>query len=180
VSRWGDKNNFYIDHIDEINELFESCKFLHILRDGRDVASSYKKINKKEIRSKYAPNLPKEIHKIAEEWLGNIKLINSSLEKIEYDRVYELRYEDLVREPIIEIKKACKFLGENFDSKMLKYHQKNKEEGQEPKEFLQWKRKTLEPPSDDRVGVYREALTQDEKFTFNQIAAPILEKYDYI
>lgn len=112
--------------------------------------------------------------------MGNIKLINSSLEKIEYDRVYELRYEDLVREPTIEIKKACKFLGESFDSKMLKYHQKNKEEGQEPKEFLQWKRKTLEPPSDDRIGVYHEALTQDEKFTFNQIAAPILEKYDYI
>jgi len=123
---------------------------------------------------------PKKIRKIAEEWLGNIKLVNSSLGKIEYDRVYELRYEDLVREPIIEIKKVCKFLGENFDSKMLKYRQKNKEEGQEPKELLQWKRKTLEPPSDDRIGVYREALTQDEKSMFNQIAAPILEKYDYI
>ena len=90
VSRWGDKNNFYVDHIDEINKLFKSCKISHVLRDGRDVASSYKKISKKEISSKYAPKIPKKIHKIAEEWLGNIKLINSSLEKIEYDRVYEL------------------------------------------------------------------------------------------
>jgi hypothetical protein len=63
---------------------------------------------------------------------------------------------------------------------MLKYHRKNKEKKQEPKEFLKWKRKTLEPPSNDRVGVYREDLTQDERHTFNQISAPILEKYDYI
>jgi len=70
-----------------------------------------------------------KIHKVAEEWLGNIKLINSSLGKIEYDCVYELRYEDLVREPTIETKKVCKLLGENFDSKMLKYHQKKQRRG---------------------------------------------------
>ena len=180
VSRWGDKNNFYIDYINEIDELFNSCKFVHILRDGRDVASSYKKVNRKKISSKYAPELPNEIRNIAEEWSGNVRLINASLEKIKSNRVYEIRYEDLVRKPKIELKKVCSFLGDKFDIEMLKYHQKSKEGGQEPKEFLQWKRKTLEPPSDDRVGAYREALTQDEKSTFNQIAAPILEKYDYI
>jgi hypothetical protein len=180
VVRWGDKNNFHIDHIGKTDEMFRYCNFLHIVRDGRDVASSYKKVNQKNINTEYAPNLPSEIRDIAEEWSQNIKSINSSLRKVNSERKYELRYEDLVRGPHIELKKVCNFLGEEFDNKMLKYHRKNKEKKQEPKEFLKWKRKTLEPPSNDRVGVYREDLTQDERHTFNQISAPILEKYDYI
>ena len=35
---WGDKNNYYLAHIDDLKALFPLARVLHIVRDGRDVA----------------------------------------------------------------------------------------------------------------------------------------------
>lgn len=179
-SVWGDKNNFYIDYICEIDMLFGNCKFVHIIRDGRDVACSYRKINRKRIDSEYAPRLPYDISNIAEEWYKNIRSIKEQCREIGFDRVYEVKYEDLVVNPENELRKICKFIGEKYDERMLNYYLKNRNEEQEPREFLKWKQKTLDPPSDDRVGVYKNELSKDQKEKFNSIAISILKRYDYI
>ena len=38
--RWGDKSPIYTDYINEIAQIFPSAQFIHIIRDGRDVALS--------------------------------------------------------------------------------------------------------------------------------------------
>src|SRR3990170_5812962 len=55
--RWGDKNNFHINHIETISGLFSEAKFIHIVRDGRDIACSYRKLYGEKFDSQYAPKL---------------------------------------------------------------------------------------------------------------------------
>jgi hypothetical protein len=178
--RWGDKNNFYSNHVDIIRAMFPSCCLIHIVRDGRDVACSYRTINRSHIRSKYAPQLPNEIAEIATEWITNLGHILGSFEKAGWSNVYELRYEDLTLNPVAELQKLCTFLGEPYDNEMESYYLKNQLEQQEPIEFLQWKAKTLERPTTSEIGKYQSELSQDEISGFERIAQRMLRRYGYI
>lgn len=177
--RWGDKNNFYLNYIPTIFAIFPSAQFIHIIRDGRDIACSYKTLGSSQIVSKYAPNLPVNIKKIASEWTDNIKKIRSSFEKLPSTQVYEIRYEDLVSQPERELTKICDFLREPYDSAMELYYIKNKLETQEPIEFLQWKAKTLEKPTSSEVGKYMQELKPEEIKEFEHISASVLNLYNY-
>ena len=56
---WGDKNNYYIHHIPLLKRLYPKAKYIHLVRDGRDVACSYLELEHsidKEVL--YRPNLP--------------------------------------------------------------------------------------------------------------------------
>lgn len=178
--RWGDKNNFYIRHIDTIKEMFPSSRLIHIVRDGRDVACSYKALNRSAIRSRYAPHLPNLIGEIAHEWVSNLECAIDSFKKIGWQDVYELRYEDLTSQPSRELERLCVFLEEPYDSEMESYHLKNQSEQQEPVEFLQWKSKTLEQPTTSQIGRYKAELTKNEIEEFEKIAAPLLARYKYL
>jgi len=71
----GDKNNYYINHLYDINKFFPMSKFIYIIRDGRDVACSYNRVNKIGFKSKYKPNLPRGIKNIAVEWKKSCEII---------------------------------------------------------------------------------------------------------
>jgi hypothetical protein len=180
ISRWGDKNNFYIHHIDTLNEIFPSAYLLHIIRDGRDVACSYKRLHELNIKSKYVPQLPGQITSIAAEWSFNITEIRASFQKNDWHNILEIKYEDLVSQPVDELKRVCDFLGESYDAEMENYFLRNKLEQQEPVEFLKWKAKTIERPTTSEVGKYKVELTETEIQSFESIAGSLLRIYNYI
>lgn len=177
--RWGDKNNFYLHHIPTIYTMYPSAKFVHIVRDGRDVACSYQALSRSQIESKYAPNLPVNIREIAQEWVRNVQEIINSFKQLPSDQVFELRYEDLVSSTEQELRHLCDFLGEPYDPGMELYYVKNQQNRQEPVEFLQWKAKIVEKPTDSEVGKYKRDLTPAEIDEFERIARHILKRYKY-
>ena len=177
--RWGDKNNFHINWIELLNDIFPSASFVHIVRDGRDVACSYRNLAKIETDSRYAPHLPTGIEAIAAEWVGNLAKANSSFGAIGWNKVCEVRYEDLVENPQFELRRVCDFLDEPYDDRMLRYYAYNRREQQEPIEFLAWKSKTLEKPNTSEVGKFRRELTDAEVELFVRHARALLERYDY-
>ena len=177
--RWGDKNNYYLNHIDTIWEMYPSARFVHIIRDGRDVACSYRKLHRSSMVSKYAPHLPFDVKDIALEWSRNIRTIRNSFDKMYWNNVHELRYEDLVSNPSRELKKVCLFLEEPYDLNMERYFIKNKLEHQEPIEFLQWKAKTIERPTTSEIGKFISELTHNEIKEFESVSVSILKVYNY-
>lgn len=177
--RWGDKNNYYLHHIDTLRAMYPSASFIHIIRDGRDVACSYRNLKKADIESKYAPRLPSTVRDIAFEWSANIQKIRSSFDKAEWENVYEIRYEDLVSQPGNELKRVCSFLNEPYDANMELYFINNQLEQQEPVEFLQWKAKTVERPTTSEVGKYKNELTPKEIKEFESISGLTLGIYNY-
>jgi hypothetical protein len=62
---------------------------------------------------------------------------------------------------------------------MLEYHILNQRDALEPKEFLQWKNKTLEAPDKSALGKFREELVPGEIAAFEKIAAGTLKSFHY-
>lgn len=179
-TRWGDKNNFHVHHIPTIRAMFPTAFFVHIARDGRDVACSYKKLAEQQFDTVYAPRLPHQIEDIAQQWQENIQAITSSFDRIGWQDVCEVRFEDLIDSTESTLRNLCDRLGEEFARSMLEYYVWNRERELEPAETLLWKRKNLEPPISAEVGRYNDELTGEEVDVFQRIARQELMRYGYV
>ena len=104
-ARWGDKHPHYADPVLEpgclelIDETFPDAQYLHILRDGRDVAASI--VNRGWTDLDLATDVWRRCVTTAREF-GLARGL---------DRYHELRYEDLVASGVQVIGRALDFLG---------------------------------------------------------------------
>ena len=171
-SLFGDKNNYYISCLESLKSNFPDSKMLFIMRDGRDVACSYREVNLKCIQSVYKPKLPKTISDIANEWSLNSKQIL----KFQTLNSLTVRYEDIVQEPKIYLNKICKFLDVDYSEQMLLFYKNN----DEPEDFIQWKEKTQKNLDARSVGRYVKELTIEEQETFLKFAGSMLKRFSYI
>lgn len=179
VEVYGDKNNFYLNKIDLLSNLYLGVKFIHIIRDGRSVAVSYKDLMKKNMTSEYAPNLPAEIEKIAKEWSKNIEIINTSFNKLNLNQYHTIRFEDLIAKPGDSLQDICTFLDIKYDEEMLNYFQTTENDGLEPEDFLQWKSKNKIPLQEEEIYKYKQ-LSQNDLDLFEKVAKNTLIQYKYI
>src|SRR5690554_3821288 len=170
---FGDKNNYYIEHIDLIEKYFPDSKMIFLFRDGRDVVVSYKNIDQGTINSNYAPKLSKDVEVIAKEWSDNVRKFLSVIER--NANTIAVKYEELIANPKSELSRVLNFLGERFEEKTLRFHEFN----DEPKEFLQWKSKTLEGVDAQNVNKYKKYLNSQEVKKFNRIAERELLALEY-
>jgi len=167
--RWGDKTTWYCDFLNQINQYFPEAQFIHIIRDGRAVAASYK----------HVPHLSKNIKEIALEWAWNINQITRFGTSISPSRYFEVRYEDLVNDPEGELKRICVYLQETYDEEMLDFWFKNRQLGLEPERHLGWKELTLQKVTRNQVFMWQSELTDHELKIFQAIAGRLLDKYGY-
>jgi hypothetical protein len=170
---FGDKNNYYVSHIDSIQKNFPNSKMVFLFRDGRDVAVSYKNIDQGKIKSNYVPKLDKDIGSIAQEWATNVQNFLRVLGQNK--NTIAVKYENLITSTEKELRCVFNFLGEEFEDQTLNFHQFN----DEPKEFLQWKSKTLEAVDDKNMNKYKKYLTHQEIVEFNKIAGDQLLSLGY-
>ena len=174
-----DKNNYYINHFNDLNEIWPDAKYILVVRDGRDVACSYLNIETLVTNSPYKPKLSTDIKTIAKEWLTNNKNVLSFSESLNNNQFMVIRYEDFVKDSELYLTKVCNFLGLNFESNMLNYYIKNAKEQDEPLSSLDWKKKTLEKPDKDNIGKYKMELEKQSIEEFNTTATDLLQKFNY-
>lgn len=107
---WIDKSPDYVKNLGFINELFPKCKVIHIIRDGRDVAASY--------REKWGR---RGFFKALCDWVECVRKGRSASIWLGKDRYFELRYEDLVNNPRMVLNDLIKFLGFNWDESLMNH-----------------------------------------------------------
>jgi hypothetical protein len=107
-TRWGDKTPRYVEHIPFLNALLANARFIHLIRDGRNVALSYADV----------PFGPKTVAGAARLWATRVSAGITGGRPLG-DRYIEVRYEDLVEDAEGETKSICSFLGLEFDPGML-------------------------------------------------------------
>lgn len=171
-----DKNNYYIHHLETILEAWPKAFAFFSVRDGRDVACSYLKINELDSRSPYKPKLPSSILEIAEEWRSNNLKVADFLTQHFPGRHVVLRYEDLIREPAQVLERVLRPLGLDFEPAMLKFYQHN----DEPESTMDWKQKTKGALDAGNAGRYKELLDDAQLEAFESIAGDVLRKYNYL
>ena len=129
---WGDKNNHYLDSLPLLTQLFPNAKYLHIVRDGRDIACSYREVMARGLSGRFTPRLPQDLVRTAEEWSGNIHKVERFFQEINKENSCVVRYEDLTAFPEKELKKICKWLDVNYEDDMLLFFIHNKVNNLEP------------------------------------------------
>lgn len=87
--RWGDKTPEYINDLPILNALFPEAQYIHIIRDGRDVALS----------SQGTFFSRKNIIQLAFSWQKAVKIGQSFGRQLPESRYFELKYETLMQEP---------------------------------------------------------------------------------
>lgn len=105
--RWGDKTPLNTYQLDAIHAVFPDAQFIHMVRDGCDVVSSYVKAG-----------IYDSVDKAAERWVSSIEMAEAfgAAHPANYA---EVRYEDLVTDPEAEVTRLCAFLDIEFLPGML-------------------------------------------------------------
>lgn len=109
--RWADKTPDYIDHLPLLADLFPAARFVHMIRDGRDVALST--IDLKRFHRRAAT--------CAHFWSRQVGGAMRQGKELGPDRYLELRYEDLLDEPERELRRLCAFVDLPFEEALLEH-----------------------------------------------------------
>ena len=161
---WGDKTPMNTLYLDWIGTVFPRSKFIHIIRDGRDVASSYLKMDRYDT-----------ILEAANRWINSIESAQSFGSKIKENYI-EIRYEELVTKPEEVIKDTCDFLDIAYDSKMLDHTKQVKKLGDTDKEHHS---NLSKPISSDSVGKWRNNLSESDQESITKLLHKHLQRLGY-
>src|SRR5262249_20497601 len=120
----GDKTPDYVRKIHTLHALWPSVKFIHLIRDGRDVCLSL--LNWKRKAAKFADRFPTwvadPVTTAAEFWEWHVRLGREGGRELKPELYYEIRYEALVAGPEQECAKLCAFLDVPYEPEMLRFH----------------------------------------------------------
>ena len=111
---WGDKTPRYVERIDLISGLWPDARFIHLIRDGRDVALSYADV-------RFGP---KTVGRAARLWATRVRAGRAAGRVLPRERYLEVRYEELVEDAAGKIQDICHFLDLDFDAAMLDHTEK--------------------------------------------------------
>ena len=165
--RWGDKTPIYASYIDLIHRLFPQAQFVHIVRDGRDVALS--------MLDKWGHELHVDMFFAARNWVRRIRQAQKSGKRLGPELYYELHYENLVSEPETELLRLCDFLGERYLPEMGEPHRLGRQQIPQGDFHAPIRR----PPSTSRSGRWQQEMPRPDQRLFQQVAGSLLIELGY-
>ncbi|MCP2727415.1 sulfotransferase family protein [Limnofasciculus baicalensis] len=120
-------------HFDRLLQIWPNARFIHIIRDGRDVACSC-------ISMGWAGNVWTGVNR----WIEAEQLWGKISKKIPLQRRIEVTYEGLIAEPVQTLTRLCDFIGVSYDPGMINYKDTSTYDLPDPKFIQQWRRKLSE------------------------------------
>lgn len=161
---WGDKTPSFFRMTPVLAQLFPQAKFINVIRDGRDLFLSWKKMNPAK----------SNIAVVAYEWRYKLLKSNEDLKRFVPGRFIEVKYEDLASCPEEELRKISQFLKIPFESGMLSYWKTSPQYiGKHHSELI------FKPPSTKSINKWKNQLTSKEINIFESIAHDCLTNYGY-
>ena len=120
----GDKTPGYVRKLKTLHELWPSAKFVHLIRDGRDVCLSMAQWEKAHRSAgRFSSWTDDSVVTTALYWEWHVRWGREAGPALGSDLYYEIRYEDFVARPADECAALCSFLGVPFDDAMLGFHE---------------------------------------------------------
>jgi hypothetical protein len=181
-SRWGDKTPGYVREMHRIESVLPEARFVHLIRDGRDVALSILGMN-------WGPSTVPEA---AFRWKKRILRAREQVPRIGH--YMEVRYEDLVRETDSTLRRICEFTELPYDAAMLHYHERAPErlrekardldrgpekEPQSAEARLESHALAAEPPNPERIERWRTEMSPEDRAVYEELAGDLLADLGY-
>ena len=181
-SRWGDKTPLYCLHLPSIEALLPEAHFVHIIRDGRDVALSMRPMW-------FAPG--RDIETLAAHWRQCVTI--GRQEGVLCKHYLEVRYEQLIEDGRGVLEGICEFLGLDYDDRMLRYHEFAHERLREHQgrfrvdgsvvvsreQRFEQQYRTTQPPDRSRVFAWKRAMDREEQRRFEAVAGDALREFGF-
>jgi hypothetical protein len=166
-NRYGDKTPDHVLQIRELAALFAESQFIHLIRDGRDVALT-------TLAADWGPD---SILAAARYWRHRVTKGRRAGAALGPGRYLEVRYEELVSDPAPVLRRVTDFIGLPFDSSMMRYD-----------EAAQRQLKMSPDPSADRslllpptkgLRDWRRDMAADDLAAFEVVAGRLLQELGY-
>lgn len=120
----GDKCPSYVREVPTLHALWPKAKFVHLIRDGRDVSLSIRNWSKPDRTTVRLVHCAEDcVSTAALYWKCFVQAGRDAGNALGPELYYELRYESLVVSPAEECAKLCAFLGVPNDDAMLRFHE---------------------------------------------------------
>lgn len=164
---YGDKTPGYVMQMPVIARLFPESRFVHVVRDGRDVALSY-------LKTDFGPE---DLSEGALYWKRRVSRGRATGAVLGPDRYMELRYEDLVQDPEPIVRAVSAFIEIEFDEQMLHFHEAGdriRSETAHPSVHTNLSRPISAATSD-----WRSEMSTGEAAVFDVLAGRTLEQFGY-
>ncbi len=178
--RWGDKTTKNTARMSFIQTLLPEAHFIHIIRDGRDAASSISRLY-------FGPNSMREA---ATWWVS--KILEARAQANNLMHYMEIRFEDLVLHTESTLKEICRFIDLSWDPAMLDYYKTSAERLNELQDVLTHDSRALKaedrrgkhcltskPPQKERIGCGRNEMSDADREWFENIAGETLQDLGY-
>ncbi len=156
---WFSKEPDLFKHIYEIAMHMPNAKFVYMVRDGRDVATSMLKGGVHE----------HHIYNAAKRWADNQSFCLKALsDPLLRDRIFLLKYEELIESPAAVGIQLMKFIGLEFESEQMEFY-KNKTVVEHSSKSEFWKN-LAKPVDASNKGNYRNYLKKSDIQIFESVA----------
>jgi len=168
--RWGDKTPLYMQHLPLLERLFPDAVYVHLIRDGRDAALSFLSVPPGIMTAGWGH--PRDAAGFACQWATEVRAARALGERVGRGRCLDVRYEALVADPDMELRRVCGFAGLEYDAGMLGYVGNTESARKEHQQRLN------EPP---RVGVrdFRTEMSVADRAAFEVVAVDLLDSLGY-
>jgi hypothetical protein len=180
--RWGDKTPTYGRHLRAIERVLPEACFIHLIRDGRDVALSLRNLW-------FSPGT--DMGTLAGQWCRDVTA--SRRESLRCRRYLELRYEALVLQPEQTLKRVCAFIEIDYDGTMTKYHDRaparllehrarigtRDEIVASHEQRLAQQGATMSPPDCSRIFGWKRQMLEHERAAYEAVAGSLLASLGY-
>jgi hypothetical protein len=174
--RWAEKTPNNVLHFIPLAEIFPDARFIHMVRDGRDVACSLMKMVWTDMRTGQRCDYTQDIGRAAQYWRFFILAARQSLAHPALaGRVLTLQYEQLATEPEPAMRKVLEFLAEPWDPAVLTYYLKDR--SHEPVDSNT--KQISEPTYTRSIGRWRTEMSQPDRIAFEREAGDLLREFGY-
>jgi hypothetical protein len=180
--RWGEKTPRYVGKMRQIQAALPEARFVHVVRDGRDVALS---VLDRTVRELTAAD-------VAKRWKRKIRKARDAAPKL--DHYVEVRYEDLILDTEPTLRRVCEFIELPWDDAVLDYYERSPDRLAEMKRALPADERSAEldvdrrmathemttkPPDADRVSRWKQQMSDSDRAQFEQVAGAMLADLGY-
>jgi hypothetical protein len=174
IRRVGEKAPRYVSKLAVLDRLFPAARFVHIIRDGRDVALSVANWKKgAAVARGMATYADQPIATIALWWDWLVRLGREAGIPLGPERYCELRYESLIEHPAEESARLCRFLDLPYDEAMLRFHEGRTKDDPGLDAKKAWR------PVTSGLRDWRTQMPSDELERFEAAAAGLLDALGY-
>jgi hypothetical protein len=164
ASRWGDKRPLHVQLLRILFRLYPDMQFIHLIRDARGTTASLKKLGW------WGWGAPEALDR----WRRAIEAGIAAREYLGPDQYIELRYEDLVDNPVDELHRLAEFLRIPYTEKMLAHYETGPKLIDKP-----YHERLAEPVNAAAVERWRTDLEPEELALVEAKVGPLLDEFGY-